>query len=517
MLYHDSHLDEYCDPYCDPYRNCYRIRLTQTAGQVARWMAAVLGCTLVCALAAMVPTRTIQAQAPAQDACASQNFSVSPCMNSETHVSSGGTAQFTIYNYGYGDDSYYVVPQCTGIVYSCQGRGYVYAAAYGTTTALIGYRVNQQSGTGSAGAGISSTSLGGYDVQASETVYGQPALVIDSAQTPVYGADQNVSRCAMNCFTSTASISTVPFYTLGQARGVTLVYNQDRAHPEPFIYATVSPAADGPAVSGYLMSATLNGGPVTFTNGETTLHFLSPGSVPARLGGQVTLAPGGPAIYTLAVNVVVQYASGTTSSLSYTTAMPVYDASNSPVAHGWSIAGIDQLACPDWPHRCITFGGDGSTTLFTGTFPSYEGSDKSTLNYANGIYTRQYVDGHTAYYSYYGYLTQVSDIYGRTTNIAYDGSGRVSQISDPARNTGHGVPVIQFAYGAYGLASITETGGPGPDRVTTVGVDPNHYLGYVTDPDGHTTSVVYYGVNLPIDYITDRRGGTTYFYFCVLA
>ncbi|MGI8548946.1 MAG: hypothetical protein ACR2M1_16765, partial [Gemmatimonadaceae bacterium] len=432
-------------------------------------------------------------------------------MDAETHVSSGGTAELTIYNYGYGDDTYYVVPQCSGIVAGCQGRGRRYAGAFSSVTTDVTVSVTQQSGTGSAGASIASTQAGG-EVDGVVTVYGQPLLVIDSAQTPVYTADQNVSRCAAACFTSTASISTVPFYTLGSARNVTLVYNQDMAHPEPFIYANVSPAADGPAVSGYLMSATLNGAPVTFTNGETTIHFLSPGNVPARLGGQVSLTPGGPEIYDLVVNVVVQYASGGTSGLSYSTILPVYDASNSPIAHGWTIAGIDKLDCR-WDHKCLTYGSDGSMTVFTGTFPYYNGSDSSFVYYSSliSLYVRTHVDGHKSYYDQRGNMVAVESVHGLVTNIAYDSSQRVIQISDPARSAGQPVPYIQLAYGAYGLASITETGGPGPSRVTTVGVDANRYLDFVTDPDGNSTSVIYYGVNLPIGVIKDRRGQVTYF------
>ncbi len=200
---------------------------------VARWFAA----TFVCLMAAAVPTRA----AHAQDACAPENFGVSPCVDAETHVSSGGTAEFTIYNYGYADDTYYVVPQCSGIVIGCGGRVYRYASAYSSTTTDVTFSVSQQSGTGSAGADIASRYLGD-EVDAAETAYGQPLLVIDSAQRSVYTANQNMGRCAAACFTSTAAISTVPFYTLGSARNVTLVYNQDQAHPEPFIYATVRPA-----------------------------------------------------------------------------------------------------------------------------------------------------------------------------------------------------------------------------------------------------------------------------------
>lgn len=461
-------------------------------------------------LCVIVPSRPITAQ----DSCAGSQMSVSPCLAGEQHVSSGGIATFNVTNYAYTQDAYYVQPVCSGIVTSCTGRGFIYVDPYDTQPASVPYRVTQQSGTGTAGARISSEWVSYETIDVAQGIYGQPALAIDSAQTPVYGADQRMGRCAVNCFTAVASISTVPFFTLGQARNLTLAYDEERAHPMPFIYATVSPAQDGATVSRYSLSATLNGAPVTFTNGEQTLTFLSPGNLPVRLGGQVSL-PGALDPKDLVVSVTAQYASSATTTLSYSSKLVVYDASGSWVARGWTIANINQLAC-DWSstwHGCVVFGGDGSLEYFPGTFPTYgAAADHSTLSYNStiGLYERTYLDGSRDQYAGSGLLVARIDAVGRTTSFTYS-NGRLYQIIDPRRNEGASVPYIQLGYDAGGnLHTITEQGGPGPARTTTVTVDPaTRNLTAVQDPDGVTQYVSYYG-NGYLHALTDRRGGTTY-------
>ncbi|MGI8508951.1 MAG: hypothetical protein ACR2MQ_06470, partial [Gemmatimonadaceae bacterium] len=472
-----------------------------------RWIVAAATVVLA-ALAVGVPH-----EARAQDSCSSGNFEVMPCVLGETHVNSGGTAQFEIYNYYYGDDYYYVTPSCSGIVYGCSSGLYYQVPAYSSGNVSINFRVSSY-GVGYVDADIVSD-YGGGDVNVEETVYGQAMLAIDSAQTILSTADQPMGRCAAACFTAGTSISTVPFYTLGQARNVTLVYNEDRAHPRPFIYAIVSPAADGPTVSSYSMTATLNGTAVQFSNGDYTLNFTSPGSVPVRLGGQISLSPGIPDIYDLVVSVVAQYSNAGSGSASYTTKLVVYDAGGSFVARGWSIANINKLDCdwyPNW-RGCIIYGGDGSVEHYQGSFPSYQSADHATLtfNYGNNHYERKFPDGSIDQYDGGGYMTASIDPYGRATTFGYNGAGRLTQIVDPRHNAGASVPYIQLGYDSNGrLHTITETGGPGPSRTTTVWVDGNLNLWAVTDPDGQSSYVSYDGSNR-LSATTDRRGGATYY------
>ncbi|MEO7218910.1 MAG: hypothetical protein ABI026_12005, partial [Gemmatimonadaceae bacterium] len=446
----------------------------------------------------------------AQDSCAAVEMSVYPCLSGEIHVNYSSTAVFGGFNYGYIDDTFYAPAQCTGVVSTCSttGGSYHFVGAGDPVTIAMPFHLGGPGGTGTVGGRIASVYIGGY-VDVATTVYSQALIKIDSAQTPVYGSFQAVGNCAASCFTAGTSISTVPFYTLGQARAATLVYNEDRAHPKPFIYATVSPAADGSPISSYDMSATLNGATQTFTNGESTLHFLSPGNVPVRLGGQVSLGGAGQNIYTVVVSVTVHYSGGSTTNLSYTTILTVDDETGSPIARGWTVAGVDILSCL-WSQGCLTYEGDGSVILFTGAFPSYRGADSSSLayNYSISRYVRTYVDGHTAQYDPNGFMVSVADVYGRATTITYDGSGRISQIIDPRRNAGGSVPYIQFAYGTYGLSSITETGGPGPSRTTTISVGSNRNLNSSVDPDGVATYFGYDGSNR-ISTITNRGGSMT--------
>lgn len=466
------------------------------------------------ALVALVALSSIASRPAAAQSCSAGSFNefeVEPCAQDDAHVSSTGAMLFSIYNDGFSEDYYYVTPECSGIVVSCSAPAYYVVDAGSTGEAEMDYSVSQSYGSGTAMAAVNQGS-DWAEVDVTQTVYGQAAVEIDSAQTPVYGTDQRIGLCAANCFTATNVISTVPFYTMGQARNVTLVYNEDRAHPRPFVYATVSPASDAPVISGYSLSATLDGAPVTFTNGETTLHFHSPSNDPVRLGGQIILNPGGPWVYDLGVNVTVQYTNGTTTPLSYATKLVVYQSSNSYVGRDWTIANINKLDC-DWGSHwngCLIYGGDGSVEYFRHSSNGVDtAADHTTLYYDGAYYRRTFLDGSVDSYDASGYLVSSNDPFGRSTTFAYDSSKRLVRIIDPRRNGGGAVPYDTLTYSSQGLASIIERGGPGPVRTTTIQVDGNRNLYSVTDPDGVTSYIDYDGSNRLSAY-ADRRSANSY-------
>lgn len=74
-----------------------------------RGMSSVFVLVLLCTLSLLLPRR----RAAAQDSCSGAQMSVSPCLAGEQHVSAGGTASFTVTNYAYAQDAYYIQPVCS--------------------------------------------------------------------------------------------------------------------------------------------------------------------------------------------------------------------------------------------------------------------------------------------------------------------------------------------------------------------------------------------------------------------
>lgn len=205
-------------------------------GQLTRALRPMRG-KFTLTLAALLVLALTPRHAAAQG-CYSATSSVPDCVQDDLHTTaSSGTLTFTIENDDVLDHVYGYWTNCSGGVTSCSASGTYYVPAGTSTTVEMTYTLT---GDGVADAIVDGDD--GSEMEVSQVIYQQAALEIDSAQTPIYGIAPAAAQCAAACFTATASIATVPFYTLGQARGVTLVYNEDRAHPKPFIYATVTPA-----------------------------------------------------------------------------------------------------------------------------------------------------------------------------------------------------------------------------------------------------------------------------------
>jgi len=105
-------------------------------------------------------------------------------------------------------------------------------------------------------------------------------------------------------------------------------------------------------------------------------------------------------------------------------------------------------------------------------------------------------------------MVQLRDRFNNTTTVVYDGSGRVSQIKDPANLA------LTLGYGTNGLATIQDPGTP--VRTTSLNVDASRNLTAITDPDNVSTSFVF-DATLQLSKVINRRGDTTTFTYDALS
>jgi RHS repeat-associated protein len=324
---------------------------------------------------------------------------------------------------------------------------------------------------------------------------------------------QSPTLCEVSCFAASYSFSTVPYYSLDQARNVTLVYYGDQATPRPFIYADVYDGGDGTLVKQYTLSATLNGAAVTFLNGLTSVTFAGPAysGVTVRVAGQFDARSYSTDVYPLSVTMRVTYMDNAIVTKTTSTQIMIINEASSQIAKGWTVSGLQRLRATTAPGYMIT-NGDGSATRFSAL--GVVAADYSVLTYdsPSATYTRTYPDASRALFNASG--TQISFIEANnlTTSYAYDANGRIQNITDPYRKQPNGTPTsIGLYYGANGIGGIQE---PGPDgtqwmgRTTAFVVDSNRCLLSAEDPD-HVLTRFTCDANGRLSTITDRKAGVT--------
>jgi RHS repeat-associated protein len=331
-------------------------------------------------------------------------------------------------------------------------------------------------------------------------------------------ANQDMGLCAASCFAPVYSQGTVPYYSLGAARNVTLVYHGDRAAPNGLLYTNAS-ISTSRTVSEYWLEATRStGAHIKFANGDTVIRFAGTNVGQVRLGGRFypdSNVMAGTAMSAVGMLVTAKFTDGTTQRQRFSPQVMVIDERKSPVARGWTIAGLQHLYAQTGGSVLIT-DGTGSAAYFTndcgaGCYTSPVG-DFSRLTSSGGTYVRAYPDSTKANFNGSGQLTDLVDSFGNTTSFEYV-SGRLTKIYDPFRtyNSGANRSYIALTYGTYGLSQIQE---PGPDgsptggRITSITVASDSTLRVFKDPDGDSTRFVYDG-SRRLSTVYNRRGDST--------
>lgn len=416
----------------------------------------------------------------------------------------GYTESFTLTNYG-GNLYAYSLTCNSSTNISCTGVSPVQVSlnAGAQATIIAAYNVGA-AGTGTLRVTATSGSVtdsGYYNVPVNNPTAGAP--IIDAS--PQYGHfAQNMARCAASCFAATYAQSIVSYFALDAAQNVTLAYQGDRVDPKPFVLVNVRPDSTyGQWPSEYRMQVKVNGSFVTFLNGEGVsqpLRFAYPGNTWARLGGQFDATSYATGVYPMDILVSAYYAgSGTVITNTWSTKVVVVKENASPVARGWTLAGIQQLYSQGDGSALITEG-EGSAIYFAksgSVFVRPAGEFSQLVTGPGAGWTRSYPDSTKVVFNSAGRMVAVLDRFNVRDTVIYDGSNRVSQVKDPLNNA------ITLTYDANGLTSIQDPMG----RVTDIVVDASQRLTTITDPDNISTTFGYDG-SLRLRAVTNRAGQT---------
>jgi RHS repeat-associated protein len=316
--------------------------------------------------------------------------------------------------------------------------------------------------------------------------------------------------CAMACFSTRYTYSTVPFFVLDQPMGIMLVYDSEREFPRPFVFVDVHPDSSGIAVVRYALTATVNDTSVTFVNGDGTLYF-SGASDTRRLTGQfaTSLRTG---VYPMTLRVVATYADSNTKDTTITTELMVSREEQSEIAKGWQVAGLEQLYFPSIGGYMIR-DGDGTAVRFTRT--GVTGPDYSVLSVSGGVYTRTFLDGSRAIFDSNGYETSFIDASGRTTTFLYDSIHRLVGVKNPMTDVGSGAPYDSLTYDSRGITAIIQKKAGVAQRTTSFTLNSTNCITGIQDPDGVSTYLTYNSSDR-LASVTDRVGGETIYYYDAL-
>ncbi len=451
---------------------------------------------------------------------------------------------FTVSNYDTASHTYTLTLTCTSTVTSCSASPAssitVNPGLQGTDT--VTYRAGATGTTGTIQ--LKATAAGNSD-SAIVTVRAISALTVSTAF--MNQDDQDMTRCAVSCFAATTGLSTVPIISKGLPRGISLVYHGDRVAVRPFLYMDVTASNSTPALQDLQLTAQyqVNGSwiAMTFVNGDRTLHFAGSqlNAKPAdtfRLGAQVdvsSLASTAWAAAPLKITLVAVYSDHQEFYTDSSQTLSVVSERASPIAAGWSVAGVPHLygRSDNTASQIVVKEGNGSTTLYNGNncvpnciwMPAGPGVF-SRIDYLWGapdsmVYIRSYPDS-TREYFYgsrvnSGAIGRRVDRFQDTVLFKYDTLGRLDSITDPYRTASGAHLAWQIKYGPNGIDSIIEplTAGVSNARKTTDSVDVNHLLRKWTDPDGASTRFGYDADNR-LNSITDRNGNTTTFKYDTL-
>jgi YD repeat-containing protein len=335
------------------------------------------------------------------------------------------------------------------------------------------------------------------------------------ATTPHNGDNHSVGLCVAGCFDLSLSYSTPAYQSMGVARSATLVYNSAQARALPIVQVDVIDPSTYRAQS-MTLKVKDGGAFMNFRNHSQALYFYADtGGAANRLAGQfdTTASAFSTGVRFDTVTVISNWTSGPYYPSTTTTSVPavvlVVNEQSSVFGAGWSLAGLQRMYFPDTLTFAVTDGA-GSITRFTrtcgGTCAATTVADFTTIVPidSSGIrvrYERRARDGSVAAFSTTGYLKYVADRFTDTTKFAYDGSNRISTITDPVSKQ------LTFAYnaGTGKLSTITDPAG----RVTTFYVSAN--LDSIKDVTNTLTFRGSYDGHHLLTQRTDR-GGNTWMY-----
>jgi len=435
-------------------------------------------------------------------------------------ASTSTSYDFTVNNTGTLDATFNLTATCSGSVSSCSAPSSVFLAA-GNQTPITATFSTAASGT--IGTVTLTATVSGRTEKDSGWVNTTAAQYLTVSTAFNLFEQQGPALCAANCFAAAATVSTVPYFSLDQARSITLAYNGDQVAARPFVFADVSLQSGSSGFQEYWLEAKDSAGVAfTFVNGDTKLRFVPTStSQIVRLTGQFDAAARGygTGVFPITIVVTAKYSSGV-EILSFPTKFIVLNERASPIARGWTVAGAQRVYAQG--DGAVVTTGDGSAVFFSRcgtncyTAPVGEFSTLTSSGSGTGLtYTRSYPDSSYAIFNYVGRLTNLISRSQDTVAFDYDVSWRLTKIYDPFRANGGVHLYTALSYGANGLSSIQEPGlfnSQSGGRVTSVTVASDSTLTTFTDPDNVSTQFVY-DASRRLSETINRHGDTATVYY----
>jgi len=423
-----------------------------------------------------------------------------------THAGWGGTATvpYTVTNTGNTLSGFSVSCAGSGVV-TCTGTSVSYLEIDPGLSATVS-ATYQTTGLGSGG--IVLTAQGNAIDQGSYTVTVDLSVPVVSLAPHSSGV---LPRGADVLFTH----ATPAYFSLGQARALTVAYNSSSARPTPVLVIDVSNSGQ-PYPTGYSVDVrrASDNSLLTLLNGAQAAYYTPATTQPLRLAAALDVQANALVTGWHAVTVTVtSYFTGATRSTTVTTRLLVVDGTRSSFGKGVDLAGVQRvyLTPGSGSYSVLVTNGDGSGVFFDNigncqtcssfASPAGEGTrlSKVTDPTLGTMYRRTYPDGSIMDFANDGRVRRAAGRFGDTTQFIWTDT-LLTQIRDPMGKT------LTLAYSSGKLQSVADPAG----RVTSYTIDGSGRLTRVTDPDNVATNLAYDANNV-LTSVTDRGGQLTSF------
>ncbi|HSM18723.1 MAG TPA: RHS repeat domain-containing protein, partial [Gemmatimonadales bacterium] len=408
-------------------------------------------------------------------------------------------ASFTIYNSGQYADTYTLT--CIGIGVGCVSVNPTSLSLdpLDDGAATVTYTVGTSSGTLKLRAAGIASDYGSYLVTPSNV----PPTV---SLAPHNAGYRDVAKCVAGCFDGTWAHSTPAYVSLGTPRSVTLQYSSANAKPLSVIFLDVSmPSGWAPTTYSFQVRTTATGALLTLGNGTQTVFYTASGTQLNRVALAVSPLTNGLTTgwYDVEVLATANYASGGPATTTVTTRLLVVDENGSIFGRGVTMPGLQQLHFKTGSYSVAVTEGDGSIAYYhrpngTAPFETPGGTSLSLIDDGNGFYRRVALDGSYVTFNASGRMINAVDRFGNTTSYTQV-SEYLYYITDPMGK--------KFTF-TYQNGKLYQVKGPGLLRTTTYTYDGSNRLTKITDPDGLFTQFGYDGSNR-LTTITNRAGKVT--------
>ena len=430
------------------------------------------------------------------------------------------TESFTVSNAGTGTGSYTVQAACSGAAVSCSASRTTFDLAPGASASVgVNYVPN-----GAQGATGTVWLKAWLTAQTSVRDSGSYALTVDTLglrgkqglRPDMRRLDRDVCvilaagpASAFECGDLRLVHDLPGVRLLNRSRAPALVYSSQHALPQPIFVAYVAPAA-GTRPDTIRAVLTVNG--VNYSGrwpgwpSDTTkrIAVMLPDTLPTGVHG-----------YTLTVTGTWNSGAPAQSIYTATNEFVVVNRQRSPFGAGWWLAGLERLV-PASNNRWLWVGGDGSYHVYslvdagtTWVTDTYDRPD--TLRLVNGLLVRRLPGRTEVRYDSYGYHYQTVDPRGIATTFNWSADrSKLNSITLPVSGYSY-----SFTYGNDGgtrLSSVTSPGAQGSLTTTvTTASDGTGRVTQITDPDAKSVGFGYTGADWRVMKRTDRRNWTTRF------